>query len=397
MTKGDASMLSTATLIGVKITSADIGTVLSRLENSAITLYDIRMHDELSVTVYFKACEYRFAVDVLDHCACEYQVLNSNDYARFQRIFSRPVLWVSVLILLACALVLPTRVLFIQVDGGVHIPANLIIEQAQSAGVYFGARAKGVHSEAVKNYLLEQIPQLQWVGVTIKGCVATIVVEEKQDVGYAHEVKTDYSSIVSSENSVITEATATSGNLLCQVGDTVQKGQVLISPYTDCGTVIKVENAAGEIYGHTQHSISAVTPNVYQKRALYQVVENRIYLIIGKKLINFMKGSGISTSSCVKMYSYTYAKLPGGFKLPLIIVRETICSCLELRNCVEDINSDWLANYAKTHMLSQMVCGQILRENIHMHDDNGLVRLRGNYLCTEMIGRRRTEQVIQGE
>ena len=45
-------------------------------------------------------------------------------------------------------------------------------------------------------------------------------------------------------------------------------------------------------------------------------------VIIGKKRINFYKGSGISDTSCDKMYLENYVTLPGGFILPIAIATE---------------------------------------------------------------------------
>ena len=82
------------------------------------------------------------------------------------------VIGLCLLLLLVC--ILPTRVLFMRVEGNESIPENLILEAAEDCGIRFGASRSAVRSEKVKNGILSRISELQWVGVNTKGCIAVI-------------------------------------------------------------------------------------------------------------------------------------------------------------------------------------------------------------------------------
>jgi hypothetical protein len=48
----------------------------------------------------------------------------------------------------------------------------------------------------------------------------------------------------------------------------------------------------------------------------------RYSILLGKKRINFYKGSGIYDGSCVKMVSQYHLTLPGDYVLPVTVVKE---------------------------------------------------------------------------
>jgi sporulation protein YqfD len=146
---------------------------------------------------------------------------------------------------------LPTRVLFIHVEGNSTVEERRILEAAQECGIRFGASRRQVRSEKMKNRLLEKVPELKWAGVNTSGCTAVISVREQpvqeQRTGY-----TGISSIVAACDGRITSCTVTKGNGLCAPGQVVQKGQLLISGYLDCGICIRVTGAEGEIFAETR-------------------------------------------------------------------------------------------------------------------------------------------------
>ena len=88
-------------------------------------------------------------------------------------------------------------------------------------------------------------------------------------------------------------------------------------------------------------------------------------------------------------------QLPGGFQLPLgIAVTETILYDESSRQ-VSAYNTDFLMQEsAQGYLLSQMVSGKILYEDVSVEQGESLHILHGRYLCSEMIGRTQTEGIL---
>lgn len=176
------------------------------------------------------------------------------------------------------------------------------------------------------------------------------------------------------------------------VGQAVRAGQILISGFTDCGITIQATRAQGDVFALTQRKISVSTPQICQVRQLTGEKTTRFSLTLGKKRINFYKGSGISPSSCVKMYARYVLTLPGGFALPVALTKETVLTG-QSEETSREISEDFFQTFADDYLRSQMVAGRIL------HSDGRLLNLSDRYVftctysCEEMIGMQRQEKI----
>ena len=101
-------------------------------------------------------------------------------YYLFRRFFQRKLLLIGACFLLLFAVLLPSRILFLRVSGNDNVPSQKILSEAEAQGLHFGASRRKIRSEKIKNGLLAAIPELKWVGVNTYGCVAQIVVAEKE-------------------------------------------------------------------------------------------------------------------------------------------------------------------------------------------------------------------------
>ena len=304
----------------------------------------------------------------------------------------RPVLIGGFLVLFALTLFLPTRVLFIQIEGNENVSACRIQQVAEDYGLYIGASRQSVRNEILKNGLLASIPELQWVGVNTAGCVATVTVQERINVS-EQERPSYIASMVAARDSIILSCTATSGNLLCRVGQVVRAGDVLISGYLDIEKRLGGVYAQGEIYGQTNRQLSAVTVTEVMLHEETGAVEKKYRLKFGKKLINFYKGSGISGGSCDKIYVEKYMTLPGGFVLPVSVIQETVVYYSTTADTLTDQKaSDILDAFVSWYLPEQMVAGHILDRLETRMVRSGLFCLEGYYACSEMIGQVKIEE-----
>ncbi len=384
-------------MVSICVTSADIAKDINCIQDMQITLYQLTQNeDPLTVTFQIQRNDFRKFKYLAKKRGISWKITNRNGvYWQLKGFIKRPVLMVGIVLLLILITFLPTRVFFFQVEGNSKIPTKLILEKCQSCGLTFGASRETVRSEKVKNALLESIPQLQWAGVNTSGCVATISVRERSEQ-QAISKPIGIGSIVSSRDGVITKITATKGNTVCSIGQAVRKGQVLISGYTDCGISIRGEIAEGEIYALTHRNLTVVFASDFRERGKVLRREQKYSLIIGKKRINFYKGSGISPSSCVKMYSEKYVTLPGGFQLPIAFVTEEWTYYDEVELAVTEVTAaEILSASAQQYLHSQMIAGECIHQKQSIDMIDGAYILSGKYSCTEMIGILQNEELVK--
>ena len=382
-------------MVQVEVVSADLPGLLSTLPNMDIEIEDAVSQDLLTATLSVRRKDLVKVRRLCEKRGEGLRVLHRRGlYWAVKRILSRPVLVLGFLILTALHLFLPTRVLFIQVEGNRTVPAQKVLEQAGQCGIYFGASRSAVRSEKVKNALLKAMPELQWAGVTTTGCVAVVQVRERTNPSVT-EKGAGVSSIVATRDGVISQVTVTAGTPLCKIGDAVVKGQTLISGYTDLGLVIRCQQAQGEIYAYTDRKIQTLIPLEQTVRGAQTGSETKFSLLLGKNRINFCKGSGISPTGCVKMYAQNYITLPGGFVLPVAILRETYHTYQTTPRTQEAQElAEGARNFTQQYLRGQMVAGQLLNSSDEISEEPGLLLYTGSYKCLEMIGAQRKEEII---
>ena len=378
--------------INLEITSPEPEKTLQYLAEMGYVLHNVRMTDMLTVSVSVSREDGKIIKRHLDKKG--YKVVaykKSGLYWKAAELFRRPVLLAGLVIYIFFAVYIPSRIYFIQVTGNETISDREIVEAASACGVGFGAKRRSVRSEKVKNALLQEIPELQWVGVNTVGCVAVISVKERAPT--VKPVEKTPCSIVAARDCVIRRITVIQGTPLCRVGDGVKAGQVLVSGYKDYGIAQHLSCAEAEIYGETERQITVIAPESAQYRREVTGEKTKYSLLFGKKQINLYKDSGISPTSCVKMYKRTYLTLPGGFVLPVALVSQTIIYYRTEPKPTSDLS--YLSVYAEEYLRSQMIAGSILKAEGEAESADGICSYIGTYSCLELVGYAKNEEFIK--
>lgn len=307
-------------------------------------------------------------------------------------LLKRKLLLTGISLLIAMTALLPTRTLFIQVAGNQAVPAAKILAEAEKAGLVFGVCRRDIRSEQLKNALLDAIPELEWAGVNTRGCTAVISVRERAEQK-TREIRQNVGNIVAARDGYILSALVTRGTGLVQPGQAVRAGEILISGYTDCGICIQATQAAGEVLAETRRQLEVHMPEVYQKKGMPTGTKRVFSLLIGKKRIFFWKDSGILEGSCDRIQREYPLTLPGGFRLP-VSVRIDTCINRELspEGCSPQEASASLEGFCARYLTEQMLAGRVLKKTQHITRQGGAYRLRGSYLCAEIISRQKLEQ-----
>lgn len=383
-------------MVEAELTSANPVEALRAINSAGIELYDTRQVGDLTVHFRLRRQEYRKLLQLTQRRGERLRLSRKKGmYWSARQILRRPVLLLGISLLISLTLYLPGRILFIEVEGNQTVPSALIIERAEQCGIGFGSSRRTLRSEQIKNALLQAIPELQWAGVNTYGCRAVISVREKP-VSAERGEGAEVSSIVASRDGVISEITVQKGNRVCSVGQAVKQGQVLISGYTDCGICIRATRAEGEVFANTKRSVDMKMPIEYEQKGEPIRQEEKYSFLIGKKQINFCKDSGIFTTSCDKMYSVKYITLPGGFQLPLAIVKETSIYYDTAVSAMDEKSAQTqIAGFADQYLLQSMTAGQILQRYETTEISDGFCNLKGQYICQEMIGKTRLEENLE--
>lgn len=382
--------------ITVEIVSADIPGILSACSQKNIVFSGLRYKDPLTITCKIAEKDYASIKILSEKMGASLRVMYKHGLLlRIKAMGKRPVLLLVLSILFFLSLWLPERVLFVYVEGNDLVPSQKILEIADACGIRFGASRRKVRSEAMKNALLDGLPELQWAGINTKGCSAIISVREREEKNVAAQ-DAGICSLVAVRDGIIQSGTASAGTLLCVPGQAVKAGDVLVSAYTDCGLSVRVQKAKGEVFAMTVRPLSVITPISFTKKGLTDREIKKYSIQIGKKRINLSKDSGISYTTCDKIYEEYALTLPGGFRLPLSFSVETWCYGGIDDYLMDSAASEELSNHtAQSYLAEDMISGKILDAILSEAYDGKVYRLDGIYLCSEMIARERNEEIIE--
>ncbi len=384
---------SLAGMMTVELTSAEPEAALDAINTRGIKIFHVEQEQELTFCFRIFRKDYGTLAALCEKRGERLRILRKLGlYWAGKQLLHRPMLTLGTALFLTLAFYLPSRVLFIRVEGNSAVPTRLILAAAEESGICFGASRREVRSEKVKNALLSAVPELQWAGVNTAGCVATISVRERTDTQSVQNTW-EVTSIVAARDGYILSGTVTRGNALFQAGQAVKEGQVLVSGYTDCGICIQATRAEGEIMAQTSRDLEAVTPSQWQQRGEITQVRRQYSILLGKKRIILWKDSGISDATCDRMYMEYTLRLPGDFPLPLTLcVEEYTAYEMNAAELPQTEAEEALSKFAGQYLAQQMIAGVIQQRLETVHLENGVYRLRGHYVCVEMIGRVRQER-----
>lgn len=185
------------------------------------------------------------------------------------------------------------------ISGNKNIKSREILSSLRKIGIYEGAFIKNIDPEEKRNEFLLVQQGLSWAAINIEGSKLTLNVSETKAV----EEKDNYASnFVSSDDGIIKKIEIKNGITEVKVGDTIQKGQLLVSGVKeyDDGRVSFVR-AMGNIYAEVAYSFEIVQP--------FEVTE-------------FIKTGEIEERKILDFYGYKVPLFLGSVEKPYIIVDE---------------------------------------------------------------------------
>lgn len=371
----------------VQITCAEPEYILTRLGKLGITVRNVKIVEAYKMHLQIDSCDYTEVSTLVERCGGKISIIRVFGLSVvLNSIKKRFVLACGIIILLVLTLYIPSRIFFISVEGNNRLAEELILQSAEQSGLAFGASRKIVRSEKIKNELLHAIPDLKWVGINTFGCHAVITVLER-DIE-EKEMPIGFGGIYATSDGIVSSITVVNGTPLCRTGQAVSAGQLLISGYTDTGLVVRAELAEGEVRAVTQYQISALAPRYEIRKSAVLSQKAKWSLQIGKKQINLRFSSGNFDTGCGKIYKEYNLSLPGGFRLPISLIKESV-----IQHTISDIMTepdeglikDLLSNY----LTDTMIAGKILNAEASVISSDDVCILNGKYICEEMIGKLR--------
>lgn len=366
---------------------------LSKLTDAGVTVQNIAFLDAFRVRFDVEKKALCSVIKLAERLGIKIKILRMCGlYALAAALRKRFLLACGIAAIIFLTLYIPTRVFFVSVEGNERINKMYILEQAENVGIFFGASRKDVRSEQMKNKLLQAIPELKWAGINTFGCRAEIYVVERETNELRYNATQKPQGIYATSDGIVSSITVTKGSPVCKPGQAIRKGQLLVSGYTDCGLITRTEQAEATVRGTTQRRIDALAPDFEESRGEIVDVSSNWSLQIGKKQINLCIDSGNSGSECGKIYERYTLTLPGGFSLPVSVIKETVTT-YETDSYSTGLDETQIKQLADHYISGCIIEGNVISSETSVHSDNGILQLTGIYTCNELIGKLKDEEI----
>ena len=99
--------------------------------------------------------------------------------------------------------------------------------------------------------------------------------------------------------------------------------------------------------------------------------------------------------TCGKIYLEEYIRLPGNFRLPIAVIKETFLFYGESYDETAGSDTeDWMTRFAQDHLKKSMISGEIISNDSEIIYIEDACHLYGKFVCMEMIGQVKFEQTI---
>ena len=306
----------------LRVTGADPERFLTALAERGVPFWDAEPPRDFTVTLRLPARMVKRAEAAAAAMGCDCAVAAARGLPALGRRLRRRAGALALLLLILAALCMSlSRIWDIEISGNETIPTGTIRRALAECGVEIGARWVGMSQDRVRNAMILRLPEIRWMTVSMQGSRANVIVREKRKaiVPVAEE---EIVRVASDRAGIVTEVRALRGTAETEAGRALLPGDTVIGAYATgrFGRLGPVR-AIGYARVRTWYELTAEAP--VETRVKRPGAERTLgfSLILGKKRINFYKGSSICPPGCDKIIkTYTLSRA-GVFTLPVTVER----------------------------------------------------------------------------
>lgn len=256
--------------------------------------------------------------------SCELRILRQQGAPFFSARFKkRYALCAGLLLWLLCAGFMGQFIWEIEVQGNTAIPDETILQALSELGVRQGAYTGSIEEREIKNLMALKVDGLLWCALNISGGRATLMVRERVEPEPVIR-RGDPCDVIARESGVLVRMDTLSGSAQVQNGQTVRKGQILVSGVIQSEqTEPRTVHAMAYAIARTWRDVTAVTPESQLQKQYTGNEKRRFALVALGRRRNLYRDGGQPFDNCDKIsISHTF-DAPLGVRFPIRLITET--------------------------------------------------------------------------
>ncbi len=186
--------------------------------------------DKLILKIYIK--DFIKIKNIAKTSSCKVKIAKRNGlHFTIQKYRRRLFLILGIALCILMIYTMSNMVFFVEITGNKTISTDYINELLRSNGIRPFA-FNNIKGSEIANNIMSQNNNIAWIGIEIDGNKVLVEIVEKPDEPDVYNPEGMY-NIVSSTDGVVTDIYLKKGFPVVKTGDTVKKGQLLVSGVTD--------------------------------------------------------------------------------------------------------------------------------------------------------------------
>ena len=293
----------------------------------------------------------------------------------------------------------------IDISGNIRYSDDTILTFLESRDITHGMKKSEIDCAGIVKALRKEYNDIVWASASVKGTRLFVQIKENED-SYKNEesdsaIQEQGEDIVADRDCVITEMITRSGTPMVHVGDSVKKGDILVSGR------VEILNDSGEVTGYhylkSDADIRGQTSIVYEERQnltytakKYENIKKEFYFIrAGHYIIGF--GAYKNPYETFEIWTEeTALQIGKNFLLPFSYGTRTIIPYQPVEKSygkeeIQDILSEKFSRYCADKKKKGV---EILQNNVKIYTERDFASAKGTLtILTDIGGKLPTEEI----
>lgn len=276
----------------------------------------------------------------------------------------------------------------ITIDGNYSYSTNQIESFVNKQNIKEGIFKNKVDSNKLEKAIRKEFDDISWVCAEVKGTNLIIHIKENYITEISVTEDEPY-DIVANCDGIITSILVRQGSAMVKVGDTVKKGDILISGVIDVfdesgqKLITKFCNADGDVWAQTVYNYKDSIKENYEQKI--EESERTLYLpsVFDYKWMNLTNNKNKDI-----IYSDKKLKFFGNFYLPVSIQKYTVINYKNTPATYTKEQAEQILNNNLLYKLSilEQKGYKILKKDVKINKEKDIYVLTGNITCREPLG-----------
>lgn len=317
---------------------------------------------------------------------CTAEVISRRGFPFLAASLGRRWLFVAGILMFAAGMwYLSGRVWEIEVVGNETVKTEQVLRELKAAGVGIGTRISTIDPETLGDEMLLRIPELRWFTVNVNGSIATAELRERVEPPTPVD-KGAPRNLVAAADGIIEEVIALDGAPMVKKGDTVMRGELLVSGIVDTAAGAKLVYARGAVKARTWRIFEAKMPqNLYIKTHTGRKITKYALVFAGKRINLYFSGSNLP-ALCDKITEKTRLSLGDTFALPVVLERTVYSEyTCEYAAASEERLRGILESVLRAQLESECADAEISGVSVEFSASEGMLHARLTAECIEDI------------